>query len=150
MFKNLVAKYGIVPKDAMPETAQSENTMLMNRLLNQALKAAAVHIREMAASGSELEQISRYKVSVLDKIYGYLCSCYSEPPRRFDFEYVDKDGHYHIERDYTPQTFFETYIGSALSEPFRSSMLRLMTNLITAPILFLCSEMLWAEKRSAI
>lgn len=116
MFKNLVAKYGIVPKDAMPETAQSENTMLMNRLLNQALKAAAVHIREMAASGSELEQISRYKVSVLDKIYGYLCSCYSEPPRRFDFEYVDKDGHYHIERDYTPQTFFETYIGSALSE----------------------------------
>ena len=60
MFKNLVAKYGIVPKDAMPETAQSENTMLMNRLLNQALKAAAVHIREMAASGSELEQISRY------------------------------------------------------------------------------------------
>ena len=29
---------------------------------------------------------------------------------------VDKDGHYHIERDYTPQTFFETYIGSALSE----------------------------------
>lgn len=116
MFKNLVAKYGIVPKDAMPETAQSENTMLINRLLNQALKAAAVHIREMAASGSELEQISRYKVSVLDKIYGYLCSCYSEPPRRFDFEYVDKDGHYHIERDYTPQTFFETYIGSALSE----------------------------------
>lgn len=100
----------------MPETAQSENTMLMNRLLNQALKAAAVHIREMAVSGSELEQISRYKVSVLDKIYGYLCSCYSEPPRRFDFEYVDKDGHYHIERDYTPQTFFETYIGSALSE----------------------------------
>lgn len=50
MFKNLVAKYGIVPKDAMPETAQSENTSIMNRMLNQALKAAAVHIREMAAS----------------------------------------------------------------------------------------------------
>lgn len=147
MFKNLVAKYGIVPKDAMPETAQSENTMLMNRLLNQALKAAAVHIREMAASGSELEQISRYKVSVLDKIYGYLCSCYSEPPRRFDFEYVDKDGHYHIERTIRLKRSLKLTSVLLSVKPFRSSMLRLMTNLITAPILFLCSEMLWAEKR---
>lgn len=116
MFKNLVAKYGIVPKDAMPETAQSENTSMMNRMLNQALKAAAVHIREMAASGAGAEKIDAYKVSVLDRIYGYLCSCYSEPPRSFTFEYVDKDGKYHIERDHTPQSFYEAYIGSALKD----------------------------------
>ena len=116
MFKNLVAKYGIVPKDAMPETAQSENTMMMNRMLNQALKAAAVRIRGMIAKGSEMKAVDEYKVSVLDQIYGYLCSCYSEPPARFDFEYKDKNGHYHIEKDYTPQSFFEKYIGSALDE----------------------------------
>lgn len=116
MFRNLVAKYGIVPKDAMPETAQSENTAMMNRLLNQALKSAAVHIREKIASGSSAEAIDAYKVSVLDQIYGYLCSCYSEPPRHFDFEYVDQDHQYHIERNYTPQSFFEKYIGSSLDE----------------------------------
>ena len=41
---------------------------------------------------------------------------YSEPPRSFTFEYVDKDGQYHIERNHTPQSFFEAYIGSALKD----------------------------------
>lgn len=38
MFVALVEKYGVIPKDAMPETAQSCNTSSMNRTLNQALK----------------------------------------------------------------------------------------------------------------
>ena len=39
-----------------------------------------------------MKAVDEYKVSVLDQIYGYLCSCYSEPPTRFDFEYKDKNG----------------------------------------------------------
>ena len=40
MFVNLVEKYGVIPKAAMPETAQSSNTQMMNRMLNQSLKNA--------------------------------------------------------------------------------------------------------------
>ena len=110
MFVALVEKYGVIPKDAMPETAQSCNTSSMNRTLNQALKAAAVQLRKMMAAGEE-GKAREYKNAVLDKIYGFLCSCYGEPPRRFDFEYVTKDGEYQIEKGYTPMDFYNKYIG---------------------------------------
>ena len=116
MFVNLVEKYGIIPKDAMPETAQSSNTQMMNRMLNQSLKNAAIHIRQMMAQGSGMKKVDEYKVSVLDKVYGYLCSCYSEPPKHFDFEYVDRKGEYHIERGYTPSSFYEKYIGDMVQD----------------------------------
>jgi bleomycin hydrolase len=53
---------------------------------------------------------------MLGRIYGFLCSCYGEPPRTFDFEYVDKDGNYAIEKGYTPKTFAEKYVGNLLQE----------------------------------
>lgn len=114
MFVNIAEKYGVVPKDVMGETAQSSNSRDMNRLLNRSLKNAAVHIREMMKAGVPMKEVDAYKVSVLGKVYGFLCSCYGEPPQRFDFEYVDKDGAYHIEKDYTPQSFFDKYIGRDL------------------------------------
>lgn len=116
MFVNLVEKYGVIPKDAMGETAQSGNTQGMNRVLNQALKHAAIEIRAMMKAGAAAEKVESYKVSVLDKAYGFLCSCYGEPPRTFDFEYVDKDKNYHIEQGYTAQSFYEKYVGDALSQ----------------------------------
>ena len=110
MFVALVEKYGVVPKDAMPETAQSSCSASMNRILNQALKHAAVQLRKMIAAG-EAEKVQAYKASVLGKAYNFLCSCYGEPPRRFDFEYVTEDG-CQVEKGYTPQSFYEKYIGS--------------------------------------
>ncbi len=70
----LVEKYGVIPKDAMPETAQSCNTSSMNRTLNQALKAAAVQLRKMMAAGEE-GKAEGSKNAVLDQITSILCSC---------------------------------------------------------------------------
>ena len=53
---------------------------------------------------------------MLGRIYGFLCSCYTEPPKTFDFEYVDKDRQYHIEKGYTPQSFCEKYVGDLLEK----------------------------------
>ncbi len=114
MFANIVRKYGIVPKDAFDETYQTSNTGVMNRILNQSLKAGAVKLRKMVAAEASEEEIQNTKNELLAGIYGYLCSCYGEPPKVFNFEYVDKDDVYHVEKDYTPHTFAEAYVGGLL------------------------------------
>lgn len=116
MFANIVRKYGIVPKDAYDETWQSSNTKQMNAVLNRALKVAAVKLRSMVANGAPEADIQSEKESTLGKVYAFMCSCYGEPPKTFDFEYVDKEHEYHIERDYTPLTFRDTYVGGLLDE----------------------------------
>ena len=114
MFANIVRKYGIIPKDSFDDTFQSNNTSAMNRILNQNLKAGAVKLRRMIAEKATDEQVTEEKNRMLAKIYSFLCSCYGKPPEKFDFEYVDKDSVYHIEKGYTPKSFAEKYIGNLL------------------------------------
>ena len=114
MFANIVRKYGIIPKDAYDETFQSSNTAMVNKILNQNLKACAVKLRNMVADNAGESELQSVKNSFLSKIYNYLASCYGEPPKTFDFEYVDKDDNYHIEKNYTPLSFAEKYVGDLL------------------------------------
>lgn len=116
MFANIVIKYGVVPKDVFGETFQSANTRNMNHLLNRSLKADAVKLRSLTARGASPEEIRAEKEKMLGDIYGFLCSCYGEPPKAFDFEYADKDGAYHIEKGMTPLSFAEKYVGTLLSD----------------------------------
>ena len=83
--------------------------------MNRNLKANAVKLRAMVAEGASEEDIQAEKEKMLCKIYGFLCSCYSEPPASFDFEYVDKDKNFHADRGLTPKSFYEKYIGDLLS-----------------------------------
>lgn len=116
MFVNIVEKYGIVPKDVYDETYQSCHTNGMNHILNRNLKVCAVKLRGMIADGMREADIQSKKEEMLARIYSFLCSCYGEPPQTFDFEYVDKDKVYHVERGYTPQRFYETYAGDMLKK----------------------------------
>ncbi len=116
MFVNVIKKYGIVPKDAMPETQQSSSTGAMNGHLNKYLKKCAYILRTSIADGKTADEIQAMKQEMLDRSYSFLCMCYSTPPEQFDFEYVDKDGKYNIEKGLTPMGFFNTYIGNMLDD----------------------------------
>lgn len=116
MFGNIVRKYGVVPKDVFDETFQSSNTRNMNALLNRALKTAAAKLRAMIAAGESEDAVQAEKDATLCKVYGFLCSCYGEPPKAFDFEYVDKDDVYHIEKGMTPLAFAQRYAFAWLDE----------------------------------
>lgn len=105
MFVNIVKKYGIVPKDAMPETHQTSNTGSLNGFLNRSLKKSAIVLRNMIAAGASAEEIESKKQEYLDRIYSFLCECYTEPPKEFDFEYTDKDKKINFKSGYTPFTF---------------------------------------------
>ena len=110
MFVNIVKKYGVVPKHAMPETCQSSSTGSMNRLLNTNLKAGAAALRKLCRENAGEAAVLAKKQELLKQAFDFLCICYGMPPETFDFEYVDKDKEYHIDRDLTPKSFFEKYV----------------------------------------
>lgn len=114
MFANIVRKYGMVPKAAYNETYQSAHTAAMNAVMNRNLKICAVKLRRLAANGASAEALHAEKERMLGAIYAFLCSCYSEPPKSFDFEYVDKEKLFHAERGLTPKSFYEKYVGDLL------------------------------------
>lgn len=116
MFVNIINKYGITPKDAYPETAQSSGTGALNNQINTALKHDAIKLRKMAADGASCEDIQAEKKKMLAALYTFLVACYGVPPTRFNFEGKDKDGNYFIEKDFTPLSFKEKYIGSILDD----------------------------------
>ena len=116
MFSNIVRKYGIVPKDVYGETYQSSHSWPMNATLNTALKVAATKIRKMVSDGKKAKDVQAYKEEVMNKVYGFLCSCYGEPVKEFDFEYVDKDHKHHLVRNLDPMKFAKKYVGNLLEE----------------------------------
>lgn len=116
MFVSLVEKYGVVPKAAMDETAQSNETATMNGVLRQGLTRCAARLRRMHAEGQSLAALQQEKERMLGEFYGMLCACFGEPPASFDFEYEDKDKKYGVVRGLTPQQFYQDYVGGDLGE----------------------------------
>ncbi|MCH3971500.1 MAG: C1 family peptidase [Oscillospiraceae bacterium] len=108
MLVNLVEKYGVVPKSAMGETYQSSNTADMNKLLNTKLRQYTAKLRAAAAAGKDPHAL---KPEMLAEMYRFLCMCFGEPPKTFDFEYADKDKQYHMVHSLTPKQFYSTYVG---------------------------------------
>jgi bleomycin hydrolase len=109
MFVNLVDKYGVIPKDAMPETHNSSNTGLMNQLVTVKLRKCAIELRNKSFGGDDPDSLRKNKDDMLCDIYALLCIFLGEPPTGFDFEYKDKDKVFHSDRGLTSDVFFSRY-----------------------------------------
>lgn len=116
MFVNIVKKYGIVPKSAFVETAQSSETMGSNKLCNAALREFASKIFKAWETNKDHDKLLKLKEEFVDKVYSVLTSSFGVPPETFDFEYADKDDKYHIESNLTPKEFFDKYIGEEIDD----------------------------------
>jgi bleomycin hydrolase len=114
MFVSLIEKYGVVPKEAMTETASSSGTRFMNQIINVKLRQYAADARKLAAANKQNE-IKALKEKALDELYTFLTTNFGVPPKTFDFEYVSND-QYHIEKSLTPQAFYQTKIGDILKD----------------------------------
>lgn len=115
-FADNVKKYGVVPKDAMPETYQSENTYQMRKLISQRLLIAALKLREMHNNDKSETEINNYKIAALGDIYRVLVLSLGEPPEEFSWEYEDKDGNIKHITNTTPEKFYKEYIGVNLDD----------------------------------
>ena len=64
-----VSKYGLVPKDVMPETNSSENTARMASLIALKLREQGLQLRDMASKKAKPAAIENAKVEMLSTIY---------------------------------------------------------------------------------
>lgn len=111
MIVSIFQKYGAVPKAVLPESSNSSNSSDINNYLNKKLRKDAIALRTFVADGKTSEEIQKLKEGFLQEIYNFLAISLGNPPTIFDFEYRDEDKNYHIDRQLSPQTFYEKYIG---------------------------------------
>lgn len=116
MIVSIFQKYGVVPKTVMPESSNSSNSRDLNNYLNKKLRKDAVALRQLVAEGKTAEDIQTAKEAMLEDIYRFLATSLGTPPETFDFEYRDEDKNYHIDRNLTPQSFYEKYVGVDLED----------------------------------
>ena len=110
MFINLVKRHGVVPKTAMPESESSSNTGRMNSILSYQYRQGAKQIRDLYASEAGLSEMRQAKHETLRVIYDVLCIHLGTPPSRLDWQWTDKDGHFHRDGEMTPLEFAQKYV----------------------------------------
>jgi len=107
-FTNLVNKYGLVPKEAMPETNSSENTRMMIKLIRRKLREDAMELRSIKGSDDVLRI---KKTEMLMDIYKLLAINLGEPPLEFEWRYTDSEGNISETKKYTPKSFMKKFVG---------------------------------------
>lgn len=115
MFVSLANKYGLCPKNVYPETNTSSATRETAQLINFTIRRFASDAKALYAKKG-LEAVRKEKEEVLNKIYFLLVNAYGLPPEKFDFEYTDKDGAYHLEKGFDALSFKEKYLGDSLND----------------------------------
>ena len=83
----LINKYGLVPKDIMPETNSSSGTSMMNKLIILKLRSHAAQLHKLAQQGKSVEQLRVEKKQMLTEIYRILAMNLGEPPTEFQWRY---------------------------------------------------------------
>lgn len=116
MFCSLVEKYGVVPKDAMPETESSSSTWGMTSYLTKKLREFACALREGHQAGKSMEELRGQKDAMMETIYNMLCICLGKPPKTFTLEVRDKDKKFIRDEGLTGTEFFQKYIGWDLKD----------------------------------
>lgn len=116
MFRSLVKKYGVVPKEAMPETACSRNTGDMDKYLTRYLRAGAKRLRDVIAEGGDGDAIAAAKAELMQGVYRVLAICLGEPPASFDVRIRDDKNELKASGTYTPREFFDEFVGMNLDD----------------------------------
>ena len=112
---SLIYKYGVVPKDIMPETINSESSRRMNYILKHLLRHDAAELRKLSEEGSNKEELRLTKLKMLEDVYKILVFHLGEPLYEFMWRFEDKDGKI-VERKYTPAIFYSESVGIRLNE----------------------------------
>ncbi len=134
---SLIEKYGVVPVSVMPETHSSENTRGMNTVLERLLRSRAAGMIRANDDGADLKKLRKMKMEAMAEVYRFLVLNLGEPPEEFEWRYEakkksdssseekgdsnDKESTVVQEnlterKQYTPQSFYDEFVGVDLSE----------------------------------
>ena len=111
-FANLVYKYGVVPKSIFPETFSSSNTYEINQILSRLLRKYYLELEKL----SDNEELLRN--TYMERAFNIITNVYGMPPEKFNFEYTDQNGKYHMDKNIIPKEFYDKYIGINLVDDY--------------------------------
>ena len=116
---DLADKYGLVPREAMPESFASDNTSKARQLISSKLREYGLQLREMVQKGKKGASIEKAKTRMLCQIYHMLQYTIGDPPQKFTYTFRSKKGNAVGEaEEYTPQKFYKKVVGDKLNGTF--------------------------------
>ena len=120
---DLAEKYGLVPKEVMPETFTSDNTSKARQLIASKLREYGLQLRDMVAKKKTQASLNKAKVRMLAQIYRMLEMTIGEPPTKFTYAFKNKDGRsLSAPREWTPESFYREVVGAPLNGTFIMAM----------------------------
>ena len=120
---DLSEKYGLVPREVMPESFSSDNTSKARQLVASKLREYGLQLRDMVQKGKSQSAVNKAKVRMLAQIYHMLEMTIGQPPQKFTYAFKTRDGRAAgPAREYTPQQFYQEVVGGPLNGTFIMAM----------------------------
>ncbi|MBR5018378.1 MAG: hypothetical protein IKX53_01930 [Bacteroidales bacterium] len=110
---HIIAKYGMVPQEIMPERFSSTDNASLMKTVSRLLRRYGLQLRD-AASGD----IQSVKEQALSDIYRLLVATLGEPPQSFDWVLRGHGGQVLSVGHYTPASFRDTFIRHDLERDY--------------------------------
>mgnify|MGYP002625929624 CR=1 FL=1 len=109
---DLADKYGLVPREAMPESFSTDNTSKARQLISSKLREYGLQLREMVQKGKKASALEKAKTRMLSQIYHMLQYTIGEPPQKFTYAFKNEKGKTVGEaKEYTPKSFYDEVMG---------------------------------------
>ncbi len=116
---DLADKYGLVPREAMPESFSSDNTARARQLVASKLREYGLQLRDMVQKNKKPQAIEKAKTRMLAQIYRMLQYTIGNPVQQFTYVFRNKQGQpVGQPKTYTPMTFFQEVVGHPLNGTF--------------------------------
>jgi bleomycin hydrolase len=106
---DIITKYGVVPKEVMPETNSSDNTSRMANLISLKLREQGLQLRDLVAKGTKPAALAQQKTQMLGVIYRMLVLNLGVPPTEFTWTEYNAQGKAVSTETYTPLSFLKKY-----------------------------------------
>lgn len=112
-FKNLVMKYGLVPKSVYQDGVSCFSSESMNKTLINFLNHTALEIKNLPERTTK-KSFDKLKVKYLKTVYNLLVRFMGEPPKNFDWRYKNALHEYQEIKNLTPLKFFKVLVPHSL------------------------------------
>jgi len=108
-FSNLVAKYGVMPKECFPDNDSCKFSYAMNDILKSKLQQFAFELSKVVEVMTEEEIETRIK-AYMNTIYQIVGICLGIPPDTFTWRFKDEDKNQQKIGPITPLEFYNDHV----------------------------------------
>lgn len=94
MMAQIAEKYGIVPDQIYPDSFNTTNSRIMNRIINFKLREFAMTLRNLLSEGKDVNEPKKEMQKEIYRLLTMFLGNAPKPDEEFTWEFYDKDGKY--------------------------------------------------------